>query len=262
MRKWVKLACLVLLAISVSGCGAARKPKSALDLVDLMEIELAKVNSYTTDINTKVSYVTKSKPDGYGDEVTVSIKTDKINDPLTAFIDTNMKMSTVNEHTTSVRYYINEELYQLVNGEWAKRTESEVEEFKRLMEIEKALLSSKIKNYSLDEKDINMSEEGENYILKINLSLGNDGNQTSDLKPETIKKMEDENTKKYATILTINSKTLLPIKQTIDYIIEEDQYGSIKDRVSNSETIFSNYNKVKKIILPKEAETAEVKPYL
>jgi hypothetical protein len=261
VRSWGKVAVLVLLAISVSACGVTEKPKTALELVDLMESELAKVESYTTDINTKVNYVTKSHPDGYGDEMTFRQKTDKINDLLTVFIDMNMKMSTIKEEITRARYFVNEQLYDFVDGEWAKRTEPEVEEFKQLMDKEKSLLSSKIKNYSLNEKDIHMSQDGENYIIKINLLLSDDGNQTSDLKPETIQKMKDENTKKFATVLTINSRTLLPVKHTIDYIVEEKRYGSIEDRVSNSETIFSNYNKVKKIILPKEAELAEVKPY-
>lgn len=263
MKSWIKVIVLVLLAISVSGCSsAAQKPQTALELVNMMENELAKVESYSTDLSTKLQYVNKADLDGFAEEITLSQKMNKINHPLNVFIDMNMKMNTINEDTILTRYFVNEELYEFKTGEWAKRTEAEVEQFKQLMEKEKSILSYIIKNYNLDEKDIDMSKEGNNYIIMINLSLEGDSNQAADLEAETVQKMKDENTKKYATTYTIDGKTLLPIKSTTEIVAEEDRYGIIYNRVSNNEITYSNYNKVEKISLPKEAESAKVKPYV
>lgn len=235
MRSWIKTVVLVLLTIGVTGCGfTGKQPQTALELVDMMEAELAKVESYTADTSFNVKL-------GVLEVMNISDKTDKVMAPLRTF--STLKNGIQEPKLT---YLVNDELYQFLNEKWVKRPESEAKEYARFYSNNTNILSTDIKDNGFGEKDMVMTKEGNNYILKINM-IPNSGTD------------QEEGKVKFTVECVIDSKTLLPVKLTKNSITEEGT-ENLSDGISTTIVQYSNYNKVKEIILPKEAESAVVEP--
>ncbi|MNJ55764.1 hypothetical protein D3C77_512820 [compost metagenome] len=201
----------------------------------MMEAEFAKVESYTADTSFNVKY-------GVLEVMNISDKTDKVMAPLRIF----MTFKNVIDPQPTLTYLVNDELYQFLDDKWVKRPESEAKEYTRFYSNNMNILSTDIKDNGFGEKDMVMTKEGKNYILKINM-IPNSGTD------------QEESKVKFTVECVIDSKTLLPVKLTKNSISEEGT-ENLSDGSSTTIVQYSNYNKVDEIILPKEAESAVVEP--
>lgn len=237
----MKIAVLALLAISLTGCGFSEKqPQTALELVDRMEAEFAKVKSYTMDSSFSVKY---GNSDTMDEVISIVETTDKITDPLSMFSTLTNKLL---DPEPTLTYLLNDELYEFQDGVWVKRPESDAKEYTQYYSNNTNILSSDIKDNGFAEQDMVMTKEGDNYILKINMI------------PNSSTDHEDDKNK-FTMECVIDRKTLLPVKLTKN-TYHKEQSGNESDGVSTTIVEYRNYNKVEEIKLPKEAESAEVVP--
>ncbi|AIQ50793.1 DUF6612 family protein [Paenibacillus sp. FSL R7-0331] len=265
MNKWGKGVMAVLVALSLAGCsndGASRGQPAveeglptAEELIDRVAEAGRGLNSYVQESQSRIA---SGIPAGGGDADFISdttMTTEYILDPLQMHQTATMIIG--DKEPAETEAYFKEDSYSmLLEGLWRKMPDSFLEDLKLTVQVQ----SSPVRRMEMLKTIlpyVNVSEAGEEYVLKVQLS----GEETKELEryyklqysSEEVAAQMLELVKSMSMEYRVSKETYWPTGTSEELVTEEMLNGDGAYREVKQKATISQYNSVKEIVVPEEA---------
>ncbi|GGO03679.1 DUF6612 family protein [Saccharibacillus kuerlensis] len=255
MKKWWTVVCSAMLAVSITACGnkeeAAQTPAPAAETTAPTETPAAETTtpaeaaeepavetSANDEVPTAEELLNRTQEanqelknynmvadieqhisaNGEEQTMTITMDTDMVLDPVTAYQKIHTEVS---GSSNDIEQYITPDaIYVGANDQWTKLPEEQRSEVMASLEST-ANLESSFEQFQSIAKDMEVTEEGDNYVLSAALS----GDQVKSMAEEMMGQSGDEqmaailqqmNIEEMNMTYTINKETSYPVETNVD----------------------------------------------
>ena len=202
---------------------------------------------------------------GETQNVKTSVKSDIIQNPLTAYQELTMEMpAEAGGNQEMIQYMTPEGMYMQVSGEWIKMAGPEQGAMMEQLQ-QQASPEAQLEHFKSITNETTVTEEGDNYILTADVSGDNVKELSKNMleglgggaDPAGMDQLMDQmGIEKMLIVYTVRKDDYLPVSMNVEMSMTMEQEGMTMKMDNKSESTFSNYNEIDEITVPEEALNA------
>ncbi|MFS0726006.1 DUF6612 family protein [Paenibacillus sp. 1P07SE] len=199
--------------------------------------------------------------DGESQNMKMSVKSDMIQNPLTAYQEMSIEMPGLGETQEVIQYITAEGIYMYTADQWMQLP-GEADMIAQIQE--QASPETQLEYFKAIANETTVTEEGDNYVLTADVSGENVkelsreimGSAGGGADPNMEAMMDQMNIEKMLLVYTVRKDDYLPVTMNIEMSMKMEQDGSTMEMDMKMDSTFSNYNEIDEITVPEEALNA------
>lgn len=294
MKKWTAVLLGVILTISLTACGDAKKeedpgaapapeqtaeqqetptneeePKekeSSLPTVDELIEKAAEASkemkSFALNADVEQNFVIVQGDEKFEQAMNIKLDSEITLEPME--IKQNMVMESPEGNVEMMQYVTEGGIYMLMDDQWMKIPAESEGEIRSSFEGIENSAEEQVQQFKTIAQDTQISEEGDQYILTADVS----GNNLKELAksimdqagsndPQTAAMIEQMDIKNIKILYSVNKETYLPVRSDVDMLMTLEADGESVELDMKMKSTYDKHNAIDKIEVPQEALDAQ-----